>query len=57
MFVRKALCGGVFNATGNIAGITTPIATGLILQQTGSFNGALIFVAANALVAMFCYLW
>ncbi|MGE7965515.1 MFS transporter [Pseudomonas sp. NPDC089918] len=50
------LCGGVFNAAGNIAGITTPIVIGLILQQTGSFNGALIFVAANALVAMFCYL-
>lgn len=50
------LCGGMFNACGNIAGITTPIVIGVILQQTGSFEGALIFVAANALLAMFCYL-
>ncbi|MNE90443.1 putative glucarate transporter [compost metagenome] len=50
------LCGGVFNAFGNTAGITTPIIIGLILQATGSFETALVFVAANALVAMFCYL-
>lgn len=50
------LCGGIFNGVGNMAGITTPIVIGIILQTTGSFEGALIFVAANALVAMFCYL-
>ncbi|MDB6145835.1 MAG: transporter, family, glucarate transporter [Pseudomonas sp.] len=50
------LCGGMFNAFGNTAGITTPIVIGVILQQTGSFEGALIFVAANAVLAMFCYL-
>lgn len=50
------LCGGMFNAFGNTAGITTPIIIGLILQLTGSFESALVFVAANALVAMFCYL-
>ncbi|OLS59446.1 MFS transporter [Pseudomonas putida] len=50
------LCGGMFNAFGNTAGITTPIIIGLILQATGSFESALVFVAANALVAMFCYL-
>jgi len=50
------LCGGMFNGFGNMAGITTPIVIGIILQTTGSFEGALIFVAANALVAMFCYL-
>jgi ACS family glucarate transporter-like MFS transporter len=50
------LCGGMFNGFGNTAGITTPIVIGIILQSTGSFEGALIFVAANALVAMFCYL-
>lgn len=50
------LCGGVFNAFGNTAGITTPIIIGVILQATGSFDIALMFVAANAVVAMFCYL-
>src|SRR3954447_451177 len=50
------LSGGLFNTFGNTAGITTPIAIGYIVQQTGSFNGALVFVALNALVAVFCYL-
>ena len=50
------LSGGLFNTFGNIAGITTPIIIGYILQATGSFNGALVFVGANALGAIFCYL-
>lgn len=50
------LCGGMFNAFGNTAGITTPIIIGLILHATGSFESALVFVAANAVIAMFCYL-
>ncbi|GLS45269.1 MFS transporter [Methylobacterium brachythecii] len=50
------LSGGLFNTFGNTAGITTPIAIGYIVQQTGSFNGALVFVGLNALVAVFCYL-
>ncbi|WLI90803.1 MFS transporter [Massilia sp. R2A-15] len=50
------LSGGLFNTFGNTAGITTPIAIGYILQATGSFAGALVFVGANAAVAIFCYL-
>ncbi|SEM83574.1 MFS transporter, ACS family, glucarate transporter [Methylobacterium sp. UNC300MFChir4.1] len=50
------LSGGLFNTFGNTAGITTPIAIGYIVQSTGSFNGALVFVGLNALVACFCYL-
>ena len=50
------LSGGLFNTFGNTAGITTPIAIGYILQATGSFSGALIFVGANAAVAILCYL-
>ena len=50
------LSGALFNTFGNTAGITTPIAIGYIVQQTGSFSGALVFVALNALVAVFCYL-
>ena len=41
---------------GNISSITTPIVIGYIIQTTGSFNGALVFVGANALVAMLSYL-
>jgi ACS family glucarate transporter-like MFS transporter len=50
------LSGGLFNVFSNIAGITTPIIIGYILRGTGSFNGALIFVGANALGAVLCYL-
>ena len=47
--------GGLFNLIGNLAGITTPIVIGLILKYTGSFQGALIFVAATALLAIVAY--
>ncbi|MFY0576319.1 MFS transporter [Cystobacter fuscus] len=50
------LSGGVFNTFGNLAGITTPIIIGYILKQSGSFAAALVFVGANALLAIVCYL-
>jgi ACS family glucarate transporter-like MFS transporter len=51
------LSGALFNTFGNTAGITTPIAIGYIVQTTGSFAGALVFVGANAALAIFCYLF
>lgn len=48
--------GGLFNLFGNMAGITTPIVIGYIVKRTHSFNDALIFVAAAALLAIFSYL-
>lgn len=51
------ISGGLFNTFGNIAGITTPIVIGYILSYTGSFTGALVFVGANALGAIVCYLF
>jgi MFS transporter, ACS family, glucarate transporter len=50
------LSGGLFNTFGNTAAITTPIVIGYIVEWTHSFNGALAFVAANALVAIVSYL-
>ncbi|AIE85903.1 MFS transporter, partial [Fimbriimonas ginsengisoli] len=50
------LSGGIFNAIGNIAGITTPIVIGYIVERTGSFDLALTFVAAHSIVAMLSYL-
>jgi ACS family glucarate transporter-like MFS transporter len=50
------LSAGLFNMFGNIASISTPIAIGYIIAFTGSFNGALVFVGANALVAVLSYL-
>jgi MFS transporter, ACS family, glucarate transporter len=46
---------GLFNMFGNIASITTPIAIGYIIALTGSFNDALVFVGANALIAILAY--
>jgi ACS family glucarate transporter-like MFS transporter len=51
------LSGALFNMFGNTAGITTPIVIGYIVQWTHSFNGALIFVAANAVVAVVAYVF
>jgi len=48
--------GGLFNLIGNLAGVTTPIVLGLIVKRTGSFDYALIFVAATALLAIVAYL-
>jgi ACS family glucarate transporter-like MFS transporter len=48
--------GGLFNLIGNLAGITTPIIIGYIVQKTGSFNLALVFVGVTALAAIVAYL-
>ncbi|WP_213881766.1 MFS transporter [Pseudomonas sp. dw_358] len=50
------ISGGLFNMFGNIASITTPIVIGFIINATGSFKWALVYVGANALVAVFSYL-
>jgi ACS family glucarate transporter-like MFS transporter len=50
------LSGGLFNMFGNLSSITTPIVIGYIIQYAGSFNGALVFVGANALTAVVSYL-
>ena len=50
------LSGGVFNMCGNLSSISTPIIIGYIIQSSGSFNGALVFVGANALIAAVSYL-
>lgn len=50
------LNGGIFNLFGNTAGITTPIIIGWLVEKTGSFNDALIFVAATAVLAIISYL-
>lgn len=51
------LSGGLLNTCGNLSSITTPIAIGYIIHQTGSFNGALLYVGIHAAIAMFCYLF
>ncbi len=51
------LSGGLFNTFGNIASITTPIVIGYIISTTGSFKWALVFVGANALLAVISYIF
>ena len=51
------LAAGIFNMFGNIAGITTPIVIGYILDATGSFDLALVFVAAHSIMAIVSYLF
>lgn len=51
------LSGGIFNFAGNIASIVTPIVIGYILKETGSFNGALLFVGAMGLLGAMSYLF
>jgi ACS family glucarate transporter-like MFS transporter len=48
--------GGMFNFVGSISAVTTPIVIGYIVQRTGSFNNALVFVSANALGTVLSYL-
>ena len=50
------LCGSIFNTFGNVSGITTPIIIGALVQSSGSFDGALVFVGANAVLAVVSYL-
>lgn len=51
------LNGGLFNLIGNTAGITTPIIIGYIVNRTGSFNLALVYVGLMALSAIISYLF
>ncbi len=52
----SGLAGGFFNTCGNLSGIITPIAIGYIVGVTGSFHGALIYVAVHAAGVIFSYL-
>jgi MFS transporter, ACS family, glucarate transporter len=47
--------GALFNLIGNMAGIITPIVIGYLVEKTGSFDDALIFVSLTALCAIVSY--
>ncbi|WP_295197548.1 MFS transporter [Veillonella sp.] len=50
------LSGGVMNMCGNLSSIVTPIVIGYIVNTTGSFDMALLFVGIHAFVALASYL-
>jgi ACS family glucarate transporter-like MFS transporter len=47
--------GALFNLCGNLAGVTTPLIIGYIVEKTHSYNGALVFVAIIAFCAIVSY--
>jgi ACS family D-galactonate transporter-like MFS transporter len=51
------LTGGVFNLCANLAGIITPIVVGLVVQNTGSFYGALAYIGVLGLVGAAAYIF
>lgn len=51
------LSGGLFNTFGNTSAITTAIVIGYLIEGTGGFRSALIFVGASALGAVLFYLF
>jgi MFS family permease len=48
---------GLQNTIGNLSGIIAPIATGLIVQTTGSYFWAFLSPAVLAIVGAACYLF
>ncbi len=46
---------GVQNMVGNLAGITAPMATGLIVDATGSFAGAFFLAGALSVLGLACW--
>lgn len=49
------MTGALFNAAGSVGGILTPIAIGLIVSRTGSYDGALLYVGGHVLAAIAAY--
>jgi len=53
----SGMTGGIFNLAANLGGIITPIAVGTIIECTGSFVYALVYVGGIALIGAFSYLF
>jgi ACS family D-galactonate transporter-like MFS transporter len=51
------LTGGLFNFASNLAGIVTPLVIGFIVNATGSFVDALLFIGCVALVGAQSYIF
>jgi ACS family D-galactonate transporter-like MFS transporter len=51
------LAGGVFNFFANLGSILTPLVIGFVLAATNSFNGALVYISALALLGALSYIF
>ncbi len=47
--------GALFNLFGNMAGVTTPLIVGAIVEKTHSYNGALAFISVIAFCVILSY--
>ncbi|WP_020659931.1 MFS transporter [Amycolatopsis benzoatilytica] len=47
---NAGMLGGAMNLAGNVAGIGTPIAVGIIVGATGSYTGALLYFVVSAVI-------
>ncbi|MDE2240427.1 MAG: MFS transporter [Rhodospirillales bacterium] len=54
---KLGLLGGLFSAAANLSGIVIPIVIGFIVQDTGSFVGALGFVGAVAFIGAISWIF
>jgi ACS family D-galactonate transporter-like MFS transporter len=54
---QMGLTGGVFNLCANLAGIITPLVVGFVVGSTGSFYGALAYIAALGLIGAAAYIF
>lgn len=54
---KLGLVGGLFNAAANLSGIVIPIVIGFIVQDTGSFVWALVFIGGIALVGALSWIF
>ncbi len=51
------LCGGIFNTSGNLSGIITPVIIAYLIELTGLFDFALYVTGIHALGAIACFIW
>ena len=49
--------GGVFNFSGGVSAVVTPLVIGLIVNATHSFNGALAFIAIVTVIGALSYIF
>jgi ACS family D-galactonate transporter-like MFS transporter len=54
---HMGLTGGVFNFCANLAGIVTPLVIGFVVGATGSFYGALAYIATLGLIGAAAYVF
>ncbi|WP_313806259.1 MFS transporter [Sphingobium sp.] len=51
------LTSGIFNLCANMAGIVTPMVIGVVVQASGSFRGALLYIGGVALLGAASYVF